>query len=177
MSSKEQIEQTSQKIDFADMWIDAIEKMGNKNHIVSQQDPAQLSPCVHSGLCRYSRNDDGDCFGNEYKIPCSFYKPISQRQNLEQETTWKCQACDETICHFSINCAGLKNVKPNKCPLNMPYYAPVWVEVPRECDVSISAAAIEKDRERIRKAAQELYDRFHPDFSLENILAIIDEVK
>jgi len=37
------------------------------------EQPQQPEPCIHSGLCRFSKNEDGDCFGNDYELPCRFY--------------------------------------------------------------------------------------------------------
>lgn len=41
-------------------------------------------------------------------------------------TEWECDACDNTRCTYSVNYIGLKNYAPDKCPGNMPYYAPNW---------------------------------------------------
>jgi hypothetical protein len=33
--------------------------------------------CIHSGVCRFSPDDDDDCFGNEYALPCEDYRSLS----------------------------------------------------------------------------------------------------
>lgn len=38
--------------------------------------------CVHSGLCRFSKNEDGDCFGEDYQIPCSYYRGDFQSDTI-----------------------------------------------------------------------------------------------
>lgn len=44
------------------------------------------NPCIHSGLCRFSKEDDGDCFGNDYELPCLYYLSRPElRENLNKE--------------------------------------------------------------------------------------------
>lgn len=31
--------------------------------------------CIHSGLCRFSKNEDGDCYGDDFDIPCPYFVP------------------------------------------------------------------------------------------------------
>ena len=48
---------------------------------------AAQEPCVHSGVCRFSKNEDGDCFGSDYATPCHLYKTYNEKV-LEDLDKW-----------------------------------------------------------------------------------------